>query len=79
MARVSVVLPVHNGERVLGEAIQSVLGQTFHDLELLVVDDGFIDNAEAAVRQFKGQIIDMFSGIRTLASQFASLGLIEPR
>jgi len=34
MARVSVVLPVHNGERVLGEAIQSVLGQTFHDLEL---------------------------------------------
>ena len=57
MPKVSVVLPVYNGERFLGEAIQSVSDQTFHDFELLVVDDGSTDNTEATVRQFKGPII----------------------
>jgi hypothetical protein len=41
--RVTVLLPVHNGQRWLGEAVGSVLGQTFGDLELLVVDDGSTD------------------------------------
>jgi glycosyltransferase involved in cell wall biosynthesis len=57
MPAVSVVLPVYNGERFIGEAIQSVLDQTFHDFELLVVDDGSTDKTEATVRQFKGPII----------------------
>jgi glycosyltransferase involved in cell wall biosynthesis len=57
MPRVSVVLPVYNGERFIGEAVQSVLDQTFHDIELLVFDDGSADNTETTVRQFKGPII----------------------
>jgi glycosyltransferase involved in cell wall biosynthesis len=57
MPRVSVVLPVYNGERFIGEAIQSVLDQTFHDFELVVVDDGSTDNTETIVRQLKGPII----------------------
>src|SRR5436189_2072285 len=44
---VSVVMPVHNGERFLGEAIGSVLGQTFSDLELIVVDDASTDRTAA--------------------------------
>ncbi|MFL5340331.1 MAG: glycosyltransferase family 2 protein [Gemmataceae bacterium] len=41
--RVSVVLPVHNGERFLAEALDSVLTQTFDDFELLAIDDGSAD------------------------------------
>lgn len=37
---VSVILPVYNGENYLRFAVESVLGQTFHDFELIVVDDG---------------------------------------
>jgi glycosyltransferase involved in cell wall biosynthesis len=41
--RVSVVLPVWNGERFLAEAVESVLSQTLHRFELLLVDDGSTD------------------------------------
>jgi hypothetical protein len=42
--RVSVVMPVRDGERFLAEAIESVLAQTERDLELVVVDDGSTDS-----------------------------------
>ncbi len=41
--RVSVVLPVYNAERFVGEAIDSILGQTLADFELIVIDDGSTD------------------------------------
>jgi glycosyltransferase involved in cell wall biosynthesis len=41
--RVSVVLPVWNGERFLAEAVESVLSQTLGSIELLLVDDGSTD------------------------------------
>jgi glycosyltransferase involved in cell wall biosynthesis len=42
-AHVSVLLPVRDGERFLHEAIDSVLGQTLGDFELIVIDDGSSD------------------------------------
>lgn len=39
MAQVSVVIPVHNREHMIGRALASVLGQTLADIEVLVVDD----------------------------------------
>src|SRR3990170_700697 len=42
--KVSVVLPVHNKTESLPAAVASVLGQTFGDFELLIVDDGSSDD-----------------------------------
>ena len=45
--RVSVVMCVYNGERFLAEALGSILGQSFGDLELVIVDDGSSDGTPA--------------------------------
>ena len=42
---VTVVTPAYNVAKYVGETVDSVLGQTFHDFEYLVVDDGSVDNS----------------------------------
>lgn len=53
---VSVILPVHNGERFIAEAIDSVLAQNHAPLELIVVDDGSTDGTRERVAQFGDRI-----------------------
>lgn len=50
--RISVVIPVFNGERFLGEAIRSVLSQTLPPYEVLVIDDGSTDGSASLAESF---------------------------
>lgn len=50
--RMSVVLPVYNGASFLASAVQSILAQTFADLELLVIDDGSTDASGTIAASF---------------------------
>lgn len=49
---ISVLLPVYNAENTLPEAIESILGQTEQDWELLVVDDGSSDRSPDIIRRY---------------------------
>lgn len=53
MPEVSVILPTYNRAKTLPRAVQSVLNQTFNDFELIIVDDGSIDNTGEIVRNFE--------------------------
>jgi len=47
---VTVLMAVHNGARFVDEAIASILGQSFSDFELLIVDDGSTDDTPGRIR-----------------------------
>jgi glycosyltransferase involved in cell wall biosynthesis len=53
MTPVTVLMPVYNGALFVGEAVESILGQTAGDLELLVVDDGSTDRTAEIVRGYR--------------------------
>jgi len=52
MPKVSVIIPTHNRAQFLRLAVESVIGQTFQDFDIVVVDDGSKDNTEEVVRSF---------------------------
>lgn len=46
------IIPVFNGERYLGETVQSVLAQAYRPLEITVIDDGSTDGSAALAKSF---------------------------
>jgi glycosyltransferase involved in cell wall biosynthesis len=53
---VSVVIPVYNAERYVGEAIDSVLRQSEPPTQVIVIDDGSVDRSAALVRAFEPNV-----------------------
>ena len=54
--RVSAIIPTYDYARYVGEAVESVLAQSFHELEILVVDDGSTDETADVLRAFGERI-----------------------
>ena len=52
MSKVSVIMPVYNAEKYLGEAIASVLRQTYADFELLLVNDRSTDRSKEICMEY---------------------------
>lgn len=52
LPRVTIIIPAYNAARHLGEAVESVLAQTYPDFEVLIVDDRSTDTTFAAASKF---------------------------
>jgi glycosyltransferase involved in cell wall biosynthesis len=75
MPRVSAVMPVYNVAPFVGEAIASLLEQTFRDFELLVIDDGSTDGTVDVVREFDDPRIRLVQSSHTGLVGAENLGL----
>lgn len=64
--KLSVVMPVFNGEKYLKEAIKSILDQTYKDFELIIIDDGSTDNTLKIISKFQDQRIKLYRNRKNL-------------
>ena len=71
MPNVSVVMPVFNAERYVAAAIESILGQTFRDFELLIINDGSTDSSL--------EIINRYRDLRIQIRSRENLGIVATR
>jgi len=53
MPKVSVQIPCYNSERYLSKTIESVLGQTFGDFEIVIINDGSSDTTENIAKNYR--------------------------
>lgn len=68
-------MAVYNGEKFLKEAIESVLAQSYSNLELLIVNDGSTDQTENIINQFSDSRIASFNQINKGVSAARNLAL----
>lgn len=50
--KVSVVMPAYNAEKYIGEAIESILNQTYKDFEFIIVNDCATDSTKAIIEEY---------------------------
>jgi len=53
--RISVLMPAYNVEKYVGEAIESILNQTFTDFEFIIINDGSTDNTAKIIQEYAKQ------------------------
>src|SRR5262249_2405326 len=74
---VSIIIPCYNAERFLTETLESALGQTYRNIEIIIVDDGSTDNSADIIRSYGDRIKAQFgpnrgaSAARNLGTELA--------
>ena len=60
MEKVSVIIPAYNAESFITDAIESILAQTYQNVECIVVDDGSTDSTKSVVAQYGDRVIYIY-------------------
>lgn len=61
---VTVFIPVYNGQEFIGDAISSILNQTYQDFRLLIINDGSTDDTESIIRKHRDPRLKLVNHIR---------------
>lgn len=76
---ISVVIPLYNKEKQIGNTLRTVLNQTFQDFEIVVVNDGSTDNSAAEVEKFHDQRIRLVHQANAGVSAARNRGIEESK
>ncbi|MBQ1522903.1 MAG: glycosyltransferase family 2 protein, partial [Erysipelotrichaceae bacterium] len=52
MSKVSIIVPVYNREKAIRRCVHSILNQDYHDIEVILVDDGSRDSSFKIISEF---------------------------
>lgn len=64
--KVTVLMPVYNGEKYLRGAIDSILDQTYSNFKFLIIDDGSIDNSKNIIKSYNDSRINLYINEKNL-------------
>ena len=56
--KISIVMASYNYAPIIGEAIESIINQTYKDWELIIVDDGSTDNSVEVIKKYAPAVAD---------------------
>lgn len=77
---VSVIMPAYNAEKYIGKAIESILTQTYTDLELLIIEDASTDHTLEIIKTYKDNRIRVFENSKNMGISFSTnIGLRESK
>lgn len=75
---ISIIIPVHNGGKYLEKLFQSLVNQTYKNLEIVLIDDASSDNSKQLCYEFNEKYKNTFSGIKILCNEVCK-GVSETR
>lgn len=52
MPKISIIVPVYNVEKYIAQCLDSIIKQTFRDIEVIVIDDGTQDNSAEIYQKY---------------------------
>lgn len=76
--KVSIIVPVYNAEKYLKRSIESILNQTYKDLEIIIIDDKSTDNSKKIIQKYASsdnRIRTFFSEINQGVSKSRNIGM----
>jgi len=76
---VSIIIPLYNAEKYIGQTIQSSLDQIWPNKEIIIVNDGSTDGSLAIARSFASETVKVFSQENQGASSARNKGLSEAK
>ncbi len=63
---VSVIMPTYNGEKYIAETLESILNQTYRDLEIIIVDDNSTDKTVEIIKSYNDERIKLYFNEKNL-------------
>jgi glycosyltransferase involved in cell wall biosynthesis len=77
--KITVLMPAYNAEKYIGEAIASVLNQTFTDFELLIINDGSTDTTKQIIDSFADHRIRLINQTNQGIAAALNIGLLNAK
>lgn len=73
--KISIIVPMYNSEKYIGRCLNSLINQTYYNIEIIVIDDGSTDTSYSKVKAFDDQRIRLYSKKNGGVSSARNLGL----